>query len=50
MPVATLAAEGYDIAVVNGDVGMANLGDQLGVTASATTLHGVLAAGANADA
>lgn len=42
---ATLAAGGYDIAVVDGDIGMASPGDQLGVTASAATLHDVLAAG-----
>ena len=48
---ATLAAAGYDVAVVDGDIGMANLGDQLGVTATAATLHDVLASGANvADA
>lgn len=46
---ATLAAGGYDVAVVDGDIGMANLGDQLGVTASEATLHDVLAAGASVE-
>lgn len=46
---ATLAADGYDVAVIDGDIGMANLGDQLGVTASAATLHDVLAAGASVE-
>lgn len=42
---ATLAADGYDVAVIDGDIGMVNLGDQLGVTASGATLHDVLTAG-----
>ena len=46
---ATLAAGGYDVAVVDGDIGMANLGRQLGVTASEATLHDVLAAGASVE-
>lgn len=47
---ATLAAAGYDVAVVDGDIGMANLGDQLGVTPAGATLHDVLASGANVEA
>lgn len=47
---ATLAAAGYDVAVVDGDIGMANLGDQLGVTPTGATLHDVLASGANVEA
>ena len=47
---ATLAADGYDVAVIDGDIGMANLGDQLGVAASEATLHDVLAAGASVEA
>lgn len=46
---ATLAAAGYDVAVVDGDIGMANLGDQLGVQASGATLHDVLASGASVE-
>lgn len=46
---ATLAAAGYDVAVVDGDIGMANLGDQLGVHASGATLHDVLASGASVE-
>ncbi len=46
---ATLAAAGYDVAVVDGDIGMANLGDQLGVQASGETLHDVLASGASVE-
>jgi len=40
---ATLAAADYDVAVVDGDVGMANLGAALGVEATGATLHDVLA-------
>lgn len=47
---ATLAAAGYDVAVVDGDIGMANLGDQLGVDPVETTLHDVLASGASVEA
>ena len=46
---ATLAAAGYDVAVVDGDIGMANLGDQLGVQAADATLHDVLASGAGVE-
>lgn len=40
---ATLAATGYDVAVVDGDIGMANLGNQLGIDVDGATLHDVLA-------
>ena len=46
---ATLAAAGYDVAVVDGDIGMANLGNQFGVDAAGATLHDVLAGTAEVE-
>lgn len=47
----TLAAADYDVAVVDGDIGMANLAGMLGVEVDGSTLHDVLAGGADvADA
>ncbi|MFB6127239.1 MAG: P-loop NTPase [Halolamina sp.] len=47
----TLAAADYDIAVVDGDIGMANLAGMLGVDVDGPTLHDVLAGDADvADA
>lgn len=46
---ATLAAAGYDVAVVDGDIGMANLGNQLGVEITGPTLHDVLAGEASVE-
>lgn len=43
---ATLAAADYDVAVVDGDIGMANLGNQLGIDGDGPTLHDVLAGSA----
>ncbi|MFC5366237.1 AAA family ATPase [Salinirubrum litoreum] len=40
---ATLASAGLSVAVVDGDIGMANLGDALGVDPDGATLHDVLA-------
>jgi septum site-determining protein MinD len=40
---ATLASAGLSVAVVDGDIGMANLGDALGVEPDGATLHDVLA-------
>jgi septum site-determining protein MinD len=40
---AALAAAGHDVAVVDGDIGMANLGNGLGVEVTGATLQGVLA-------
>ncbi|SFR34576.1 cell division ATPase MinD [Halogeometricum limi] len=40
---AALAAAGADVAVVDGDLGMANLAGSLGVDSSGATLHDVLA-------
>jgi septum site-determining protein MinD len=40
---ATLASAGLSVAVVDGDLGMANLGDALGVEPDGATLHDVLA-------
>jgi septum site-determining protein MinD len=40
---ATLASAGLSVAVVDGDLGMANLGDALGVDPDGATLHDVLA-------
>ena len=39
----TLASAGLSVAVVDGDLGMANLGDALGVDPDGATLHDVLA-------
>jgi septum site-determining protein MinD len=48
---ATLASAGLSVAVVDGDIGMANLGDALGVDPDGATLHDVLAGTADvADA
>jgi len=40
---ATLAETGADVVVIDGDIGMANLGAALGVTPTGSTLHDVLA-------
>ncbi|XVH30303.1 AAA family ATPase [Haloferacaceae archaeon DSL9] len=40
---AMLAAAGRDVVVIDGDIGMANLGAALGVTPDGATLHDVLA-------
>jgi septum site-determining protein MinD len=40
---ATLASAGLSVAVVDGDIGMANLGDALGIEPEGATLHDVLA-------
>jgi septum site-determining protein MinD len=46
---AALAASGADVAVVDGDLGMANLAGSLGVDSSGATLHDVLAGEAELD-
>ncbi|RLM56433.1 hypothetical protein DVK02_07940 [Halobellus sp. Atlit-31R] len=46
---ATLAAAGSRVAVVDGDLGMANLAGALGITAGDATLHDVLAGDAEVD-
>ncbi|RYJ15267.1 chromosome partitioning protein [Halogeometricum borinquense] len=47
---AALAASGADVAVVDGDLGMANLAGSLGVDSSGATLHDVLAGEAELEA
>jgi septum site-determining protein MinD len=47
---AALAAAGADVAVVDGDLGMANLAGALGVAATGPTLHDVLAGDAEVGA
>jgi septum site-determining protein MinD len=46
---ATLASAGLSVAVVDGDIGMANLGDALGVDPDGATLHDVLAGTADVE-
>ncbi|RLM90726.1 chromosome partitioning protein [Halobellus sp. Atlit-38R] len=46
---ATLAAAGSSVAIVDGDLGMANLAGAVGVTVGDVTLHDVLAGDADVD-
>jgi septum site-determining protein MinD len=45
----TLASAGASVAVVDGDIGMANLGDALGIETDRATLHDVLAGTADVE-